>query len=34
MDSWPRGGKEVILANKAICAGRQNLIWEGFDGGG
>ena len=33
MESWPRGGKEAILANRAICAGRQNLICEGFGGG-
>lgn len=23
----------MILANRAICAGRQNLICEGFDEG-
>ena len=31
-DSCPRGGKDLILANKAICAGRQNLICDAFDG--
>lgn len=32
MERRPRGGNDVILANKAICAGRQNLICDGFDG--